>query len=1260
MFPGLGFLKKKAFKLPNRRKEAHRPENEVLAAIGGHLTTQSSLAEGVLDQRDEDSVSSVATSSHLRDEINDSLVESAFDSGRRFLPEGSLDRLVTSENVLGVLTYLGANTEEIQSLVDFVLTKARKIFIVIVNTDMINVSDALESCRRSGVTDRHLPLPRELINCGGMKNHSTRKDCQHEVELEVFHEKPWRRSAISAFYHAQWQFLAPSFTPYHRDMTLDVRAILPFVHVGRDARVGFFSEVYEVELHRDHHNGIIPAEDGHELRVALKELRADSNNDDIRDTFEHEMRSFEALREFQHKHLITTMASIVRGERRYFIFPWADGEDLRAFWMTTEFWPLTPHLILETVQQLGGLASALYTLHQGGWRHGDVKPENILRFKDRTTLGILKLGDLGLAKTHHQSTALRQAPTTTRVGTMRYEPPETVVSNNQPRSRKYDIWSMGCVTMEFVIWLLYGPTGLNEFSRALSKDNTIGEAFYSTRQGDYHRLQAEVHPVVSLWMGEISKNPDWPRDSAIADLVRLVETHLLVVRTSSAKPPLSMIEQSNSEQLTITIGMDSQPDMSNVRADAHFLQKRLELILHKCQTDPEYLFPRSARAALYRRPIPGHKNTQTRLRTGQHIDILKPSALHVLAVPERLPLLSRAGAAEEYSNTQGNTIEDTWEYITDNDFASRFFQSFATPTTPGRNADRVCAYCTEIDFCVPEFSMSYTTKYLQETAPYCCLCSLLYNALTRNDPRQLDLRVIHFKRYDSIIKSQTSGSPILSMVSDPINSIASPTARLIPAEIQIGLPNLHDFDSAAHRHLLRQWLASCDFEHQCISGNKSNRYFPTRILFVEGDDAPTVRLIETITMVAKPKSYITLSYVWGSRNAKWRLNRSNYSQFQYGTPTSELPPSFRDAALVALQMGIPYLWIDALCVIHDGDLDTAADVMERDQAFRGSHCTVSLSSAVSINDGFLKPRRHREAVKMKRENGGIYYVCELIDEFSKDVEESPLSSRGWAFQERILSRRMIFFTANQTYWQCGEGIRCETLTKLGNWRSAILGDPDFPARSLKTLHPVQTYQQFYERYSLLRFSFATDRLLAFQGLEKRVLLSLKSAGGYGVVERFFHRSLLWRRGPEQTLERIEFPEEQHIPSWSWQAYIGGITYLEMPPDTIAWNKNCYTPRHDFSELIAEAWDFDFQAASSDESNNLTVVWDQGEHGRREDLKCITVGSSKASSDEIGPRSANYLLIVAPSGDHNIFERLGVGYMDGIEPVSRDKLMIRVR
>jgi len=39
----------------------------------------------------------------------------------------------------------------------------------------------------------------------------------------------------------------------------------------------------------------------------------------------------------------------------------------------------------------------------------------------------------------------------------------------------------------------------------------------------------------------------------------------------------------------------------------------------------------------------------------------------------------------------------------------------------------------------------------------------------------------------------------------------------------------------------------------------------------------------------------------------------------------------------------------------------------------------------------------------------------VVDDFRTDVEDGPVNHRGWVFQERALSRRIIYFTENQTY-----------------------------------------------------------------------------------------------------------------------------------------------------------------------------------------------------------------------------------------------------
>jgi serine/threonine protein kinase len=130
-------------------------------------------------------------------------------------------------------------------------------------------------------------------------------------------------------------------------------------------------------------------------------------------------------------------------------------------------------LVKDSVKQLLGLARALCEAHYPRtkpiFRHGDLKPENILWFKGGDgEIGTLKIADWGLARQHNLETEHRSR-TSTGSGTRRYEPPEEETGEGiwansltpgqadpkqqKKRSRLYDVWAMGCITLEF-LWVI--------------------------------------------------------------------------------------------------------------------------------------------------------------------------------------------------------------------------------------------------------------------------------------------------------------------------------------------------------------------------------------------------------------------------------------------------------------------------------------------------------------------------------------------------------------------------------------------------------------------------------------------------------------------------------------------------------------------------------------------------------------------------------------------------------------------------------------
>ena len=206
---------------------------------------------------------------------------------------------------------------------------------------------------------------------------------------------------------------------------------------------------------------------------------------------------------------------------------------------------------------------------------GDIKPENFLIFtrdsneQELLAPGILVLADVGIAKFHNEQTFTRRQngdPTINKSGTRRYEPPEMERQEGQIRilSRKVDTWSMGCVPLELVIWLLRGNQGQNRFNQDLLEKEPQIDRFWHL-----NRLKCpRPHPVVKRWIKELLRSVGKP--SALKDLLVLVEERLLV-----------------------------GPEKS--RADCEQTRFELLKIEQKCLVDPSYLWDHTSTTLIGRR-----------------------------------------------------------------------------------------------------------------------------------------------------------------------------------------------------------------------------------------------------------------------------------------------------------------------------------------------------------------------------------------------------------------------------------------------------------------------------------------------------------------------------------------------------------------------------------------------------------------------------------------------------------------------------------
>ena len=335
--------------------------------------------------------------------------------------------------------------------------------------------------------------------------------------------------------------------------------------------------------------------------------------------WELEARTLKSMKLLNHAHIVKCIAAIRRGDSRYFLFPWADGDSLRDYWESTPRQSPQKKNIYQTLVQLRGLADALDKLHNfnvgelepetfvpdgepmpfsgpamifqnemGDYqnvthnqfiRHGDLKPENILNFQyGEAGLGRLKIADIGLAKQHIVATEKRSHQTSTRYGTTRYEAPETVTAIHA-RSRLYDIWSMGCITLEFIIWNLYGNDELLNFYAQVQGNAQHICPYFEVSEATG---KAEVHSVVRQWLEHIlNTDPECSQESAIRDLLKVVQTRLLVVRL-----PLSQGSSLDPSQRLEMLDMGET--ITSYRATARQFYEALEAIISKTDR-PNYL-----------------------------------------------------------------------------------------------------------------------------------------------------------------------------------------------------------------------------------------------------------------------------------------------------------------------------------------------------------------------------------------------------------------------------------------------------------------------------------------------------------------------------------------------------------------------------------------------------------------------------------------------------------------------------------------------
>lgn len=244
-------------------------------------------------------------------------------------------------------------------------------------------------------------------------------------------------------------------------------------------------------------------------------MLADATSSYSRSDFEREV---DVLRKFSgetHPHLVSLLVAFEKGSNYYLLFHWAYA-DLKHFWKTENPGSSLDRKTLTWLfEQLRGITDGLQRIHNYKerqstldsqaiyGRHGDIKPENLLLFKRRgieNDLGIIQLSDFGLTRFHDERSRSGIRPSNLVGCSPTYRPPEVDFKEGRV-SRSYDIWSLGCVCLEFITWHLGGWALLQYYvQRRLQKDlhgYASDQFFEIVPVDDSENLGAQVKPEVT-------------------------------------------------------------------------------------------------------------------------------------------------------------------------------------------------------------------------------------------------------------------------------------------------------------------------------------------------------------------------------------------------------------------------------------------------------------------------------------------------------------------------------------------------------------------------------------------------------------------------------------------------------------------------------------------------------------------------------------------------------------------------------------------
>ncbi|KAH6981686.1 heterokaryon incompatibility protein-domain-containing protein [Ilyonectria sp. MPI-CAGE-AT-0026] len=334
-----------------------------------------------------------------------------------------------------------------------------------------------------------------------------------------------------------------------------------------------------------------------------------------------------------------------------------------------------------------------------------------------------------------------------------------------------------------------------------------------------------------------------------------------------------------------------------------------------------------------------------------------------------------------------------------------------------------------------------------------------------------------------------------------------------------------------------RWIYSCERMHGSACALPTGLAFTDafrglqvlRLLNVEANC-----LVETTGF----NKYVALSYVWGDVS-NFRLTKANRPALlepgSLNRVSHLIPETIKDAITFTRRLGCRYLWVDALCMVQNDADDLEQGVNAMDLIYERAWLTVIASCGHNANAGLRgvqsgtrRPSQNAFQVIPGVEMGFLTGLDSLL-------KRSVYDSRAWTFQERVLSRRIIYFIDDKIFFRCRAAEHAEHFTDILSQNSevgATIGSL-LPEAILMT-NPVFDFATMLFYYTKRALTSQNDAPRAMAGIIRRFTEAMKCQFFQGLPTALFDLFVVFHAHGTILHRRPSFP------SYSWIGWRGSI------------------------------------------------------------------------------------------------------------------------